>query len=191
MQGSLFINAVNMTKQIMRKKVTEGNIVVDATVGNGNDTVFLADLVGETGKVYGFDIQELAIQNTIKKLSENNLLNRVELIKDSHEHMDKHVKENIDLAVFNLGYLPGGDHSIITRPHSTIKAIQKAIELLNLKGIILIVLYSGHKGGMEEKRQVEEYVKTLNQKKFSVLKFDFINQINNPPILIGIEKKKD
>lgn len=190
MKEQIFRNAVRMVHNIALQKVKEGDIAVDATVGNGNDTVLLAKLVGKTGKVYGFDIQDIAIKNTKEKLLSLGMLDRVELIKDNHDKLDMFIKEKIDFVMFNLGYLPGGDHSIITKPQSTIKAVEKAIVKLNSKGMIILVVYTGHEGGKEEKDSIERYVRELDQKKYTVLKYSFINQINNPPMIIAIEKKQ-
>ena len=95
-----------MVHEILKTKIKEGDIVVDATVGNGYDTVFLAKVVGKTGRVIGFDIQEKALNNTKDKLIRENLEGRVILIHDSHSNIDKYIKEPINGAMFNLGYLP-------------------------------------------------------------------------------------
>jgi len=91
---------------------------------------FLASLVGENGRVFGFDIQDKAIANTTKKLTDLNLIDRVTLIKDGHQNMDKYIDCPVKAVMFNLGYLPSGDHSISTRPETTIQALSKAMELL-------------------------------------------------------------
>ncbi|KGG81385.1 SAM-dependent methyltransferase [Caloranaerobacter azorensis H53214] len=188
MSRKYFTKATDIAKKIIEARVKEGNVVIDATVGNGYDTVFLAKLVGETGKVYGFDIQIKAIENTKNKLTDSNLLNRVMLIKDSHENIDNYVNEKVDLVIFNLGYLPGGNHEITTKPDSTIKAIEKSLGILKENGIIVLVIYHGHEMGKLEKNSIEQFVKELNQKQYTVIKFEFINQINNPPLIIAIEK---
>ncbi len=184
-----FNNAIDLAKNFIKKRVENNSIVIDATAGNGHDTLFLANLINENGKIYSFDIQEKAISNTKKRLIQNKKLDRVTLIKDSHENIDKYVKEKIDLVVFNLGYLPGGNHEIVTLPNSTITAIEKCLYLLSESGIILITAYIGHKGSKEEVSKVEKFLTNLNQKQFNVLKMDFINQNNHPPILYGIERK--
>ena len=99
-------NSLKQSHQYIKACVNEGDTVVDATCGNGNDTVFLAQLVGERGRVFGFDIQDAAIENTAGKLEELKLLKRVTLIKDGHENMGNYVNENIKAVMFNLGYLP-------------------------------------------------------------------------------------
>lgn len=183
-----FNNVINIAKELMKKKVKKGDIVIDATIGNGNDTLLLAKLVGDNGKVYGFDIQDLAIKNTRLKLIENKINERVVLIKDSHEKIDYYVAENIDLIIFNLGYLPGGNHEISTKAETTIIALEKSLKLLKENGLLLVTTYIGHNEGKIEDANVIKYFSNLDQKKFNVLKFEFINQVNNPPILYGVEK---
>lgn len=188
MDKSYFKNALSFSHELMKSKIKKGDTVVDATAGNGNDTVLLAKLVGENGKIYAFDIQDIAINLTKKNLSDKKLLNRTRLIYDGHENIKKYLTDKIDFAIFNLGYLPKGDHTIITKPKTTIKAIKYLLELLNPEGIIAIVSYWGHTGGSEEKIALEEYISTLDQKLYSVIKHTFINQKNNPPIFFGIKK---
>lgn len=189
MNKNYFNNAVAISKDICIKKLKKGDIVVDATMGNGNDTVFLAEIVGESGKVYAFDIQEKAILNTQKKIIEKNLFKHVQLINDGHENMDKYVTHKVSLVIFNLGYLPKGEHFITTKADTTLSALKKALDLIDENGVVILVVYYGHEQGKVEKIFLEEYIKTLNQKEYNVVKMDFINQINSPPILIVIEKR--
>lgn len=184
------VNTIKLAHDIINKSVKVGQTVLDCTVGNGNDTKLLAELVGPNGKVYGFDIQSRALETTIEKLTCENLNNRVILIQDSHENIDLYIDEKLDFIVYNLGYLPKGDKNIKTNKKSTLISLNKSLSLLNDNGIILVSCYVGHDGGMEEKNGVEELLRNLDQKKFNVIKYDFINQGNFPPILYGIEKSK-
>lgn len=182
-------NAIMIAKHIAKIKVKYGSVVVDATVGNGNDTIFLSKLIGSQGKLFGFDIQATAINNTKFKLEELKNEDQVILINDGHENISKYVSENIDFALFNLGYLPGGDHNIITQPDTTIKAIKSIIDRLNRGGAIVIVSYIRHEGGRLEFETIYDYLNKLNQKEFNVFKSEFINQINNPPVILCLEKR--
>lgn len=188
MKYKTVINAVSICKDIINRYIKEGSIVLDATVGNGNDTLDLARLVTDKGKVYGFDIQSIAIENTKSLLIQNQLEDRVILINDSHENIDKYIFKPLDFALYNLGYLPKGDKEIKTRPSSTVISVDKTLKLLKDNGILLIVSYIGHPGGLEEMKALEGYLKDLDQKQFSVLKNEFINQVNLPPLLYIIEK---
>ena len=180
-------------KTLLENVITPGHIVVDATLGNGHDTVWLANLVGEHGHVYGFDIQEAAIQNSKKRLEEHHFIHRVTLFQKSHEHihecipLDHHGK--VTAAIFNLGYMPGGDKSIVTKPDSTISAIKQLLTMMPKEGLIVIVIYHGHPGGAEERDQLLQFLESIDQHKADVLQYRFINQINDPPFLIAIEKK--
>lgn len=189
MSYKYIINPVELAKKIMNDYVKDSMVVCDCTVGNGNDTLFLANLVGENGKVYGFDIQELAINNTKNYLSGKNVLDRVNLILDGHENIDFHIKEKIDLFIYNLGYLPRGDKDIITNKNTSVQSISKSLELLKNNGILLVTCYTGHKGGLDEKKAVEGFLSNLNQKEYNVLEFNFKNQKHNPPILYCVEKR--
>lgn len=188
---NMFVNAVGISKQICKAKVNQGDIVIDATMGNGNDTAFLCELVGEEGKVYAFDIQEQAVIKTREKLKDMNIENRVELIHDGHESIDNYVKEKVKLIIYNLGYLPRGDHSITTKSETTVESIKKGLRLLEDSGLILLVIYSGHESGMKEKIALEEFSKYLDQSVYSVVNISFTNQVNNPPEIICIEKIKE
>ncbi|MDF2557487.1 MAG: rRNA methyltransferase [Bacillales bacterium] len=178
---------------LLEKVVSAGDIAIDCTVGNGKDTVFLANLVGKTGKIYGFDIQELAIMKTTEKLIENDLIKQVSLHLTGHENI-KMVLPNehhnkVRGAIFNLGYLPGGDKEIVTVPETTIKAVQDLLEIMAPEGIIVIVIYHGHPEGEVESDALSYYVKSIPQEKAHVLEYRFINQTNNPPFIIAIEKR--
>ena len=181
-------NALDLSDLFMKLNIEAGDTVVDATAGNGEDTVYLASLVGETGKVYAFDIQSAAIENTKKRLADENLHNVV-LINDGHENIDQYVKEKIKCAVFNLGYLPKGDKQIVTKPETTVAAIAKCIGLLDEHGIILVCAYTGHPGGRDEYVKIYEYFKKINNTHYDVLLNAFINQPNHPAKLFLLQKK--
>ncbi|MGL4914049.1 MAG: tRNA (mnm(5)s(2)U34)-methyltransferase [Romboutsia sp.] len=192
MKKSKYITKVtDINKLYIEQVIENGDIVVDATMGNGYDTKYLAEKVGENGFVYSFDIQEEAIKSTKKKLEKENLSDRVKLILDGHENMDKYIEKEISCVVFNLGYLPRAKHRIITKPNTTIKAIEHSLKLLKPNGIVSIAIYTGHEGGPEEKNSIYDFVKELNQDEFSVMECGFINQVNCPPQLLLIEKKKE
>ncbi|MCT4597630.1 MAG: class I SAM-dependent methyltransferase [Vallitalea sp.] len=176
-------------QNIVKEYIKDGDSVIDATVGNGFDTVFLAESVGENGTVYGFDIQSIAINLTKEKLNENKLNERVVLIEDSHEYVNKYVNDNIKVAMFNLGYLPKGDKNVITKPDSTIKAIEKILDLLESGGLISIIAYYGHKGGMEEKDSVSKFLRELDSNKYDIISIKYENRVKNAPIIYLVRKK--
>ena len=175
------------TKSLLEQTVAPGDSVIDATAGNGHDTHFLAQLTGSEGKVYAFDIQQEAIDATGKRISE---FSHVQLVLDSHDKIGQYVNEEISAAVFNLGYLPKGDHTIITKAKSTLSAMSQCLERLKVNGLLLMVVYSGHEGGSEERDAVLEFVKQLPQTSYNVAQYAFINQPHSPPFLLAIEKKR-
>ncbi|MEH7349029.1 class I SAM-dependent methyltransferase [Gottfriedia acidiceleris] len=180
-------------RKLLQSTVKEGDITIDATIGNGHDTVFLAKLVGETGHVYGFDIQELAIQKTTEKINNENLSNQVTLLQRSHAEVKKVIPasfhEKLKGAIFNLGYLPGSDKSVVTVPESTISAIEQILEMMAPEGIIVVVIYHGHEGGEIEKDALMNFAQNIPQDLAHVLTYRFINQANNPPFILAIEKR--
>ncbi|KGL46594.1 16S rRNA (cytosine(1402)-N(4))-methyltransferase [Listeria newyorkensis] len=177
---------------LLTRIILPGDTVVDATIGNGHDTVFLADLVGVNGRVFGFDIQQEAIDATTQLLTEKRVASQVTLLHESHANMAELLPQQteIKVAIFNLGYLPGGDKTITTLADSTIKAINAALSLLTVGGIVILVIYHGHPEGQSEKAAVLNYAEALPQEQFHVLEYRFINQRNNPPFVIAIEKRK-
>lgn len=178
---------------LLEKVVKPGDIAIDGTMGNGNDTAFLANLVGETGHVYSFDVQNQAIQNTTAKLLEEHLLERCTLLHTGHEQLKSSIpaeeQRSLTGAIFNLGYLPGGDKSITTKAATTISAIEQLLELMAPEGIIVLVIYHGHPEGAVERDELLEYVKTIPQNEAHVLHYGFMNQVNQPPFIVAIEKR--
>lgn len=181
----------NLVKTLLEKRITVDSVVVDATMGNGHDTLFLAQLVGSKGRVYSFDIQEAALNMTSERLQEASpdLENHVTLIHDSHEKVLSYVLEPIDAAMFNLGYLPGGDHQIVTREKTSINALKGVLQLLKKGGLVTLMIYYGHEGGIKEKDALLNFVSALPAKDYIVIKNEYINRSNNPPIIVMIEKK--
>lgn len=184
---------LSFAKLLLEKAVKPGDIAIDATVGNGHDTLFLAELVGTDGKVFGFDIQEQALESCRVKVQEQSLADRVTLFQKGHQYVAESVPTTlhgkVTGAIFNLGYLPGGDKSIVTTPETTISAIKQILQILAPEGIIVIVIYHGHPQGQIERDNLLEYVKNLDQKDAHVLNYQFLNQKNNPPFIIAIEKR--
>ena len=136
---------------LLKSAISNGDIAVDATAGNGHDTLFLAGLVGDDGFVYAFDVQKQAVDATLHRLLDNALEHRAVVLKDGHENAAKYVDKPVSGAIFNLGYLPGSDHEVITRPNTTIQALKSLLKLLKVGGIIVLVIYHGHEGGKKER----------------------------------------
>ncbi|RUL56545.1 MULTISPECIES: class I SAM-dependent methyltransferase [Lysinibacillus] len=176
---------------LLSQSIKEGEIAVDATAGNGHDTLFLAQLVGNEGQVFAFDIQQQAVTATMNRLTEHGVLQRAQVILDGHQHISNYVNQEVAGAIFNLGYLPGADHEIVTQGNTTVQAIEQLLSLLKIGGIIILVVYHGHEGGKEERDEVLHYVRSLPQKYVHVLRYEFINQKNDPPFIVALEKVKE
>ena len=175
--------------EAIKPHVTEGGLCIDATAGNGNDTLYLAKLVGVEGQVIAFDIQEDPVANTEKRLQEQDMSERAKVVLDSHVNMASYAKENtVDCIVFNLGYLPGGDHKMATQANSSIEAMNVALKLLKKKGLLSVTIYSGGDSGFEEKDAVLSWLRQLDQRKYLVLVTEYYNRQNNPPIPVHIIK---
>lgn len=180
-------------KIILEKAVKTGDTVIDATLGNGHDSLYLANLVGETGKVYGFDVQKEAILSSKTRLEQQGLLERVTIFHNGHEQLTEMIPAEhhgkIAAAIFNLGYLPGSDKTIVTKPETTIAAIEQLLKIMAPEGIIVLVIYHGHEEGAVERDALMEYVQQIDQKQAHVLQYQFINQQNHSPFIVAIEKR--
>ncbi len=161
-----------LAQKMIAEVIRPGDFALDATVGNGLDTFFLADQVGPQGQVIGFDIQETAHQNTNLLLGEAGLLARVKLVHAGHENLLRHLPEtwkgHLKAVMFNLGYLPRGDKRIITTPQTTLPALKAAAGCLGSGGRMSVVIYPGHEGGAEEAEAVVEWAQNLPQLDYEV-----------------------
>lgn len=149
----------------IKKNLPPGSNAIDATMGHGHDTAFLANCVGGNGLVYAFDVQECALQSTQKRLKAANIHQQVTLNLKSHEAMLDVVPSSwlgaTNIIVFNLGYLPHSDKIHITQKTTTLKALKASYLLLATGGILSIMLYAGHSGGEEEANGVLKWVQTM------------------------------
>jgi putative uncharacterized protein (fragment) len=181
--------ALAFARQLIEGRLKNGGCALDGTAGNGRDTLFLAQLAGGSGKVWAFDIQAQALSNTAGLLRENGVEERVELIATSHADLADYVREPLDAAMFNFGYLPGGDKTVTTKADSSVRAMQAAAALLAEGGLLTAVVYSGHPAGRAEAAAIEQWAAALPQEQYQVLHYRFTNQRNHPPQLLAIEKR--
>lgn len=177
---------IEMAHFLLSEKLTLNDVSIDFTMGRGFDTLFLSKISKE---VYAFDIQDEAIESTTMLLKQNNITN-CHLIKASHETFDLYFTKKFKGAIFNLGYLPKGSKKITTESSKVLACLKKCLDFLMLEGIIIIVLYPGCESGKQESIEIEHFLKDINQKDFDIVKYNFINQINEPPYLIAIEKRR-
>ncbi len=172
--------------------ISQGDVLVDATCGNGHDTLELAK--SAPSKLYAFDRQPDAVSNTRDRLIAEGFEDRLDdgtisLICDSHEYMTDYINEPVNVFMFNLGYLPGGDKNFVTTSSSTISAVITALQLLAKNGLICITMYSGHPEGYEEKESLLMFAMELDPSLYHVSYVNMINQHNFPPEILLITKK--
>ena len=173
--------------RFIREQVKPGDICIDATMGNGNDTLLLSTLAGSSGKVLAFDIQESALRRTEERLRKAGSPENWSLFLESHAHMSRYARPgSVSCIVFNLGYLPGGDHSMATRSDSTIQALEQGLLLLKKGGLVSLCIYSGGDSGFEERDAVLSWLSGLDPRKYLVIRSDYYNRPNNPPIPVLI-----
>lgn len=176
-------------RHFIREHVQVGDFCIDATAGNGFDTLLLAELCGERGRVLGFDIQETAIAHTRERLLRECPFQNWELALDSHEHMDSYAApESASCIVFNFGYLPGGSHALSTQAASSIRALRVSLSLLKKGGILSLCIYSGGDTGFEERDAVLDWLLHLDSRKYLVIKSEYYNRPNHPPIPVLVVK---
>lgn len=179
------MNLKQHAKEYILKNPNENGVYVDFTMGNGHDTEFLCS-IAKNGKVYSFDIQPQALENTKKLLDECGHSN-YELILSGHQNVKEYVKEPIDGGMFNLGYLPGGDKTLHTMRETTLKAVTDGIELLKKGGVLVISVYPGHDEGRKEGEMLLEFLAQYDRKYYSVMNCRMINS-SDSPFIIAVEK---
>lgn len=173
----------------IEEQVKPGDFCIDATMGNGNDTLLLSRLCGESGQVLAFDIQEQALNHTRERLQKAAAPENYTLLLESHSHMSQYARpETVSCIVFNLGYLPGGDHSKATKSTTSITAMEQGLFLLKKGGLLSLCIYSGGDSGFQERDDVLTWLKQLDSHKYLVIRSDYYNRPNNPPIPVLIIK---
>ena len=155
----------------IRQQVQEGDFCIDATMGNGNDTLLLSQLCGESGKVLAFDIQEQALTATQKRLNAGHVPENYRLLLESHANMAEYATPDS-----------------VSRGKTSIQALTQALTLLKKGGMISLCIYSGGDSGFEERDQILDWLKNLDPHQYLVIKSEYYNRPNNPPIPVLIIK---
>ena len=179
-----------LAAEILRAVLSPGDRAIDATMGNGHDTALLCSLVGPEGRVYAFDVQPAALEATRRRLAEEGLAGQAELFLLGHEHMRETVGEPVKAIVFNLGWLPGGDHRITTLTETTLPAIQQALALLMPMGVLVICVYPGHPEGEREQEMVTRLLSSLSPREYNVLMQQFLNAGAGAPLCFAVQKQR-
>lgn len=183
-------NALGVSHRFIKQHLPKGGFAIDATAGNGGDTLMLCEMVGTEGRVLAMDIQQQAVENTQKLLTESGWASVARVVQDSHARMEQYAQpESADCVVFNFGWLPGGDHNIFTRKESSLEAIEQGLTCLKPGGIMSLCVYYGRNNGYEERDAILAYVRGLDHRHYTVMVVDFANRINDPPIPVFIVKE--
>lgn len=181
-------NIIPFAHRLLGAHIRPGDTVVDATAGNGHDTLFLAQCVGDEGCVYAFDVAEEALMATGARLAAAGAAKPLRLIHAKHERMPDYVASGVAAVVFNCGYLPGANKARTTQAKSTLLALQHSLALLKVGAVVCLVLYPGHEAGALEASAVLAWASELPQQQYAVLHYQFCNRQNKPPFLVAIEK---
>ncbi len=183
-------SALQIIQHILKLHVKEGDFCIDATAGRGKDTLFLSKLVGDSGHVTAFDIQQEAVDSTRELLLQHHRTN-FDVILDSHANMQNYFQpETISCITFNFGWLPSGNHEIFTKPDSSIQAIQQGLELLKPDGLMTLILYYGSTNGFAERDALLSFLPAVDSGRYTVIEMPFVNRQNCPPIPIIILKDR-
>ncbi len=175
------VDLVGLHKYFIMEHLTDGDVAVDFTMGNGNDTLFLSKAVGESGKVYAFDIQEDALTSTRAHLEANGAPENYTLICASHHRVKEFVNEPIKAGMFNLGYLPrSGRKAVTTMRETTMPAVEAALELLAPDGVLIVAIYPGHEEGALEGEMLREYFSGLSRFRICPSEFKILNSPTSP-----------
>lgn len=175
------VDLVGLHKHFIMEHLREGDVAVDFTMGNGNDTLFLSKAVGETGRVYAFDIQEEALASTRAHLESNGAPQNYTLICASHHRVKEFVSEPIKAGMFNLGYLPrSGKKAVTTMRETTMPAVEAALELLAPDGVLIVAIYPGHEEGALEGEMLREYFSSLSRFRICPSEFKILNSPTSP-----------
>ena len=175
------VDLVGLHKYFIMQHISEGDVVADFTMGNGNDTLFLSRAVGERGRVYAFDIQEEALLSTRQHLIANGAPENYTLICASHHRAKEFIHEPIKAGMFNLGYLPrSGKKAVTTMRETTMEAVKAALELLAPDGVLIVAIYPGHEEGALEGEMLKEYFSTLSRFRICPSEFKILNSPASP-----------
>ena len=180
-----------LARDVLARTVQPGDTVVDATMGNGHDTLFLCGAVGPSGRVYAFDVQPAAVEATRALLRREGMEDRAVLVCDGHQHLDAYVPGQVRAFVFNLGWLPGGDHGITTLWETTRIAVQAALDRLLPGGVLVLCAYPGHPEGDRERQELSAFLSTLSNRVFNVLHQRFLNAGPGAPECFVVQRLRD
>lgn len=188
MKNEFPLNSLGLTHQFMAAHIRPGAFCIDATAGKGRDTLFLCRLVGESGRVLAMDIQTDAVAQTRALLAAQGC--RAQVVQDCHSRMGAYAApESVDGIMFNFGWLPGGDHTAFSHPDTSIAAIKTGLELLKPGGVMTLCIYHGRENGTAERDALLAYLPTVDNRRYTVIRGDFVNRTGDVPIPVFIIKE--
>lgn len=183
----------DLSRAFVGQAVKPGDWALDGTAGNGHDTLFLVNLVGDGGKVFAFDVQQAALDKTLTRLEATGVAHRCEFCLGGHELLEdelpKACKGRLKAGMFNFGYLPGGDKNIITKTKTSLEAIRCLLDYMSPGGVLSLHLYAGHSGGAGETKALMTLCGELPESEWRVAQYSIINKHRNREVLILAEKK--
>jgi predicted methyltransferase len=160
-------------------------LTIDATAGNGYDTLFLAECVGLDGKVLAFDVQESAVASARSRVTDAGMIDRVSFFQESHENLLEYTAAgSASVIMFNLGYLPGYDHELTTEAVGTLAALESAAVALKPGGVLSVTCYPGHAQGLIEAESVEEWMTSKASNGWRIAKYGAIGTKKPAPFLL-------
>lgn len=185
------VDLLALQKEFLLAHLREGDTAADFTMGNGNDTLFLSRTVGESGRVFAFDVQEEALVSTRAHLQAEGVPENYTLICASHDRLAEFIPTPFRAGIFNLGYLPRGEEKgVTTRRETTLPAVRAALDLLMPDGVLLVAVYPGHDEGRLEGEALAAYFSTLNRYRFCASCFRILNSPAAPYFFV-VETKED
>lgn len=185
------VNALSVAHDFWRAHLPVGGFALDATAGNGHDTLLLCRLVGPQGRVVALDIQAQAVENTNLRLRRAGMDAVGRAVRDSHVHLARYAAPGeADAVVFNLGYLPGADHSVFTVPATTLAALDAACTLLRPGGILTVCAYAGGRQGTGERDAVLAWAAALPAAVWRVAEERFETRRGLPPVAVCAQKRQ-
>lgn len=179
------IGILQLAKDRLAENANTHGVYVDFTMGRGRDTLFLCSLAPQ-GRVYSFDIQPSALEQTTELLRQYDVQNAT-LVLDSHDCFGDYVKGGIDGGLFNLGFLPGGDRSLTTRRDSTMNAVKGAMKALKRGCALGVAVYPGHDEGRLEGEELQAYFTTIDKKEYDIFIYRLLN-VPDSPYMMMIER---
>ena len=191
MENKVPLNALGLSHQFMAAHIREGAFCIDATAGRGRDTLFLCRLVGESGRVLALDIQPDAVAQTTALLAAEGVAHRAQVAETCHSRLaDYAAPGSVDGVMFNFGWLPGGDHNTFSRADTSVAAVRAALDLLKVGGVMTLCLYYGRENGTAERDAILDFLPTIDNRRYTVIRGDFANRTGDVPIPIFIIREQ-